>query len=142
VDNFSKDFNSERKESDIYYNHKPEPKKILPEEIILSNEEKILFEKLKKIRMDLSAQENVPPYFIFHDSVLKRLTRYKPLTREEMLKLPGIGENNFGKYGVHFLKALRTEKFTEKTEAQGIENEKIENKNLDIPNIGELNNVP
>ncbi len=79
-----------------------------PPIIDLNNEGKRLFEKLRSMRMDLSRTENMPPYMIAHDSVLKRLAKAKPMTKEEMINVEGIGERNFDKYGVYFLKVIRS----------------------------------
>lgn len=77
------------------------------QEIILNDEEKRLFEKLRSMRVYLARGENVPPYVIAHDSVLKNIAKSKPMTKEEMLKIDGVGERNFDKYGVYFLKIIR-----------------------------------
>ena len=76
--------------------------------IELSYEESKLFEKLRSMRTDLSRSENLPPYVVAHDSVLKRLAKAKPLTKEEMIEVEGIGEKNFERYGVYFLKVIRS----------------------------------
>ncbi|HIH11159.1 TPA: hypothetical protein HA241_03145 [Candidatus Woesearchaeota archaeon] len=78
-----------------------------PPAIELNDEEKRLFEKLRSMRLDLAKAENTPPYMIFHDSVLKRLAKAKPITKEEMIEVDGIGERNFDKYGVYFLTVIR-----------------------------------
>ncbi len=83
-------------------------KKETAPEIILSPEEGALFEKLRGMRIDLAKAEDIPPYMVFHDSVLKQFAKYKPMTKEEMLRLQGVGEHNFGKYGVYFLKVIRS----------------------------------
>jgi superfamily II DNA helicase RecQ len=77
-------------------------------EIVLNSDERRLFEKLRSTRMDLARGENVPPYVIAHDSVLKNIAKSKPMTKEEMLKVDGVGERNFDKYGVYFLKIIRS----------------------------------
>lgn len=79
-----------------------------PPAIELNDEEQRLFEKLRSMRMDLARAENMPPYFIAHDSVLKKLVKTKPMTKEEMINVDGIGERNFDKYGVYFLKVIRS----------------------------------
>ena len=76
--------------------------------IELNLEENRLFEKLRSMRMYLARTENIPPYVVAHDSVLKRLAKIKPLTKEEMIEVEGIGERNFEKYGVYFLKVIRS----------------------------------
>ena len=84
-----------------------------PVSIELNYEESKLFEKLRSMRMDLSRTENIPPYMVAHDSVLKRLAKTKPMTKEEMIEVEGIGERNFDKYGVYFLKVIRSSYFKE-----------------------------
>ena len=79
-----------------------------PPAIELNYEESKLFEKLRSMRMDLSRAENLPPYVVAHDSVLKRLAKVKPMSKEEMIEVEGIGEKNFDKYGVYFLKVIRS----------------------------------
>ena len=79
-----------------------------PVSIELNYEESKLFEKLRSMRMDLSRAENLPPYVVAHDSVLKRLAKVKPMSKEEMIEVEGIGEKNFDKYGVYFLKVIRS----------------------------------
>ena len=76
--------------------------------IILNNDEMELFEKLRIMRMDLAKDGNLPPYVIAHDSVLKKLAKFKPMKKEEMLVIEGIGEKLFDKYGPYFLKVIRT----------------------------------
>lgn len=76
-------------------------------EILLNDDEEQLFTKLREIRMDMAKRENYPPYIIFHDVVLKQFAKLKPTTKEEMLKINGVGERRFAKYGELFLGAIR-----------------------------------
>jgi len=75
---------------------------------ILNDEDRLLFEKLRSMRMDLAKAENMPPYVIFHDSVLRKFAKMKPMTKEEMVALEGVGERSFDKYGVYFMKVIRS----------------------------------
>lgn len=74
------------------------------EEIILDSEEEKLFNHLKKIRLELAKQEKYPPYVIFHDSMLKKMAKQKPVSPESMQEL--IGEKKFEKYGKIFVKEI------------------------------------
>jgi len=74
------------------------------EEIILSPEEERLFLHLKKVRLELANKENYPPYIVFHDSMLKKMAKLKPVSHESMLEL--IGEKKFEKYGKIFIKEI------------------------------------
>lgn len=73
--------------------------------IILSQEEEILFSKLRKVRMEASIKEGFPPYIIFHDSTLKQIAKQKPNTPEALKSI--IGDNKFQKYGDLILNNLK-----------------------------------
>jgi len=77
------------------------------EEIILSSKETELFEKLRKLRMDIAGMNNFPPYVVFHDYTLKQFAKIKPQTKEEMLNIGNVGELKFEKYGEKFLEIIR-----------------------------------
>ena len=78
-----------------------------PPLIILNGDENILFEKLKRMRMDLARAENIPAYVVMHDSTLKHIAKSKPMTNEDLLKVEGMGEKKLDKYGVYFLKVIQ-----------------------------------
>lgn len=71
-----------------------------------------LFEELRKWRMDVARLEKVPPYVVFSDSTLRELAEVKPTNPAAMLKIKGIGEAKFMKYGaalIDFFKKARIE---------------------------------
>ncbi|MFR1167611.1 MAG: RecQ family ATP-dependent DNA helicase, partial [Adlercreutzia equolifaciens] len=53
-----------------------------------------LFERLRALRLRLAQEAAVPPYVIFHDATLAAMAAARPVTEEELLALPGIGEKN------------------------------------------------
>ncbi|RAK09307.1 RecQ-like ATP-dependent DNA helicase [Halanaerobium saccharolyticum] len=67
------------------------------------SEDSKLFIILKELRKEISQKEGVPPYIIFHDSTLKDMCRILPQSRAEMLKVSGVGEVKFSRYGQEFL---------------------------------------
>lgn len=67
------------------------------------------FEKLRKLRKELAEREGVPPYVIFHDSVLREMCRLLPTSLSQMQKVKGIGEQKLKKYGKYFLAILQEE---------------------------------
>jgi len=80
--------------------HKTEPAKTLtPDETLLN--------KLKEVRMEISARDNVPAYVVFNDATLADMVRKKPKTIEEILKVTGVGEVKSVKYGSAFISAIR-----------------------------------
>ncbi|MEH6791672.1 DNA helicase RecQ [Parasphingorhabdus sp.] len=72
-----------------------------------------LFEALRKKRMELATELGVPPYVIFHDSVLRDMTGFKPRSLSALGELPGIGAAKLEKHGEAFLAVIQ-----EVTEAQ------------------------
>ena len=68
-----------------------------------------LWEALRELRINLAQEAGVPPYVIFHDATLKEMVRQRPATREELLRLPGIGQTKLERYGDQFLAVLRSD---------------------------------
>ncbi|WP_309479560.1 DNA helicase RecQ [Brevibacillus agri] len=66
-----------------------------------------LFEQLRALRKEISQREGVPPYVIFHDSTLKEMSSLCPTDKQAMLKIKGVGEAKFDKYGHLFLECLQ-----------------------------------
>jgi ATP-dependent DNA helicase RecQ len=65
-----------------------------------------LFEKLRTLRRELAADEGVPPYVIFHDSVLQDLARLRPRDTHEFALIPKVGEAKVRQYAPVFLQAI------------------------------------
>ncbi|WP_108812518.1 DNA helicase RecQ [Sphingorhabdus sp. Alg231-15] len=66
-----------------------------------------LFDALRSKRMELAKDQGVPPYVIFHDSVLRDMTGFKPRSLSALGELPGIGAAKLEKYGEDFLNVIR-----------------------------------
>ena len=85
---------------------KPKPKlKPATQEFIAftSNDDQILFDALKAKRLELARSQNVPPYIIFHDKVLREMAIKKPTHLWQMNDISGIGEAKAKKFGAEFL---------------------------------------
>ncbi len=67
-----------------------------------------LFDLLRGLRKEIAGREGVPPYVIFHDSTLREMSSRLPRDQEDMLAIPGVGENKLKKYGQQFLEMIRT----------------------------------
>jgi len=65
-----------------------------------------LFKALRKLRLEISKRENVPPYIIFHDKTLKEIARHKPASLEEMKDINGVGKVKLDKFGKRFLEVV------------------------------------
>ena len=58
---------------------------------------------------EIAEREGLPPYIIFHDSSLKDMCRVQPQSREEMLRVSGVGELKYSRYGGEFLDLIKAE---------------------------------
>lgn len=68
-----------------------------------------LFERLRRLRMELAEEEGVAPFVIFHDKTLRTIASHKPLTSAALLAIPGIGETKAERYGRRVLELLTGE---------------------------------
>ena len=64
------------------------------------------WETLRRCRQELAEAEGVPPYVIVHDATLTALLDLRPRNREEMARVPGIGQHKLERYGQRFLDVL------------------------------------
>ncbi len=65
-----------------------------------------LFDALRALRMELSQAQGVPPYVIFHDSVLMSMANRRPSDEEEMAMISGVGEQKLARYAEDFLAVI------------------------------------
>ncbi len=73
----------------------------------LSDADAPLFEKLRELRLEIAREEKVPPYIVFSDKTLTHMCMIKPVTKEEMLSVSGVGEFKYEKYGERFLNCIK-----------------------------------
>ena len=66
-----------------------------------------LFEALRATRRTLAEEGNVPPYVIFHDSVLRDMAATRPGSRAALAELSGVGARKLEAFGDAFLKTIR-----------------------------------
>ena len=62
-----------------------------------------LFEALRQLRLQISKEENIPPYRVFSDATLMEMAGEKPTTEEEMKDISGVGERKYALYGHAFI---------------------------------------
>jgi ATP-dependent DNA helicase RecQ len=65
-----------------------------------------LWEKLRKLRLELSQKHNLAPYMVFHDKTLKEMVLSKPDTIDAFLQISGVGEQKAERFGADFLEAI------------------------------------
>ncbi|MCE3222486.1 MAG: recQ [Nitrospira sp.] len=69
----------------------------------------LLFERLRRLRLELAEEEGVAPFVIFHDKTLRTIAGYKPGTLAALLNIPGIGEVKVERYGRRVLGVVNDE---------------------------------
>lgn len=72
----------------------------------LDDDEKVLFENLRSLRLKIAKETAVPAFVICHDKTIREICLQKPLDEEELLSIKGIGRNFVEKYGAQFLEEI------------------------------------
>ncbi len=76
--------------------------------LMVREEDKGLWEQLRKLRRELAEEQDVPAYIIVNDKTLMEIVHYHPTTVAEFAQINGIGEYKIEKYGEAFLDVLRS----------------------------------
>jgi ATP-dependent DNA helicase RecQ len=76
------------------------------EEAPLSDEEGRLFDSLRRLRFAVAKDRNVPPYVIFHDTVLREMARSRPRTVGQLGQIRGVGQKKLSEFGPAFLEHI------------------------------------
>jgi len=66
-----------------------------------------LLRELKRLRLQLAQEANVPAFVIFSDATLLDMCRRKPHSAMELLKVSGVGQVKLERYGKDFLAVFR-----------------------------------
>ena len=65
-----------------------------------------LFESLRAWRAAQAKAQSVPPYVIFHDTVLREISAVRPANLAELGQIKGVGASKLQRYGVGVLEVL------------------------------------
>ncbi len=65
-----------------------------------------LWEALRAKRRELAEAQGVPPYVIFHDSVLQQMVNQRPPDRDRFALLEGVGAKKLAQYAADFLAVI------------------------------------
>ena len=76
------------------------------DEIVLDADGQALFEALRAARLALAQEHGMPAYVIAHDRSLRELARQRPLTQQDLMRVPGFGAAKAEKYGEAFLRVI------------------------------------
>jgi ATP-dependent DNA helicase RecQ len=66
-----------------------------------------LFEALRAKRREIAQETGLPPYVIFHDSVLRDMAMARPGSLADLGRISGIGARKLEAYGDAFLRVIR-----------------------------------
>ena len=94
----------------IYYNNKKNTvissKNTVNSESELSEEEKIIYNKLKDWRADKAREAQLPAYIIFHNTHLMSIARHKPCTLNDLENVNGIEKRKVEKFDIEIIEVL------------------------------------
>ena len=72
----------------------------------LGDQEDLLFQKLRRLRLDLANERGIAAYMVFTDATLYAIAQEQPQTLDELAEVPGIGSRKLREYGDAVLTAL------------------------------------
>jgi len=67
-----------------------------------------LFETLRAWRAAEARKQKIPPYVIFHDTVLREIAAVRPESLDELGQIKGVGASKLQRYGVEVLDVVRS----------------------------------
>ncbi len=65
-----------------------------------------VYESLRLWRLAEAKGQSIPPYVIFHDSVLRDIAAVRPATLDELARIKGVGASKLDRYGSRVLGVL------------------------------------
>ena len=65
-----------------------------------------LFEKLRRLRMELAQKAGQPAFVIFSDAALRQMARAYPTTPDAFRRISGVGERKLAELGATFMAAI------------------------------------
>ncbi|WP_125588917.1 DNA helicase RecQ [Companilactobacillus jidongensis] len=69
-----------------------------------------LFERLRKLRLDIAHAQDLPPFVIFSDKSLRDMSQKMPENANEFLAVNGVGNAKLERYGERFIELVKTYK--------------------------------
>ena len=64
-------------------------------------------QRLRDWRLERAKADNVPPYVVFHDSVLHAIAEARPSSLGELSQIAGVGPAKLERYGPDVLELVR-----------------------------------
>ena len=88
---------------------KPDRRRVIPDAPAAGPEAAGLFEALRTWRSAEARSQSVPPYVIFHDTVLRDIAAVRPSDLGELGQIKGVGASKLDRYGDAVLEVVRAE---------------------------------
>jgi ATP-dependent DNA helicase RecQ len=88
---------------------KPDRRRVIPDAPPTGPEAAGLFEALRVWRAAEAKSQSVPPYVIFHDTVLRDIAAVRPSGLDELGQIKGVGASKLDRYGKSVLDVVRRE---------------------------------
>lgn len=79
--------------------------------VAVDAEDQGLWNALRACRKQLAEEHGVPPYIIFHDATLREMLDRRPLTREQLRAISGVGDTKLDRFGDAFLTVIRESEY-------------------------------
>jgi ATP-dependent DNA helicase RecQ len=75
-----------------------------------SDDDRTLWEALRRRRSELAERQGVPAYVIFHDATLREMVNRRPTTMAAMAEISGVGTRKLEAYGEEFLSLIAADR--------------------------------
>lgn len=72
-----------------------------------TEDDRLLWMRLRELRLEIARDAGIPPYVVFHDRTLKEMAVLRPSTQAALLEISGVGETKAERYGGAFLHAIK-----------------------------------
>ena len=69
----------------------------------LDQDDRLLFDRLRRLRTQIARDQQVPPYVVFPDATLAGIAAARPVSKDALLAVSGVGQSKLTKYGEAFL---------------------------------------
>jgi ATP-dependent DNA helicase RecQ len=69
----------------------------------LDAEDRLLFDRLRRLRTQIARDAEVPPYVVFPDATLAGIAKARPVSADALLAVSGVGQTKLERYGEAFI---------------------------------------
>jgi ATP-dependent DNA helicase RecQ len=77
------------------------------EKPLLTEDQQVVFDRLRELRKEIATRESVPAFVIFGDATLVAMAQEMPKNKREFGEISGVGKLKLEKYAEEFLEVLK-----------------------------------